>query len=273
MSATLFFPSPLVLDADGRIDRDLPCLECRYNLRMRTLADACPECGMAVRISARADRLDEAADAYQRQLLGGAAGLKRGVWLALPLLYPGALYVLPALWRLTAGQSGRSEPRFDWQIRVGSRVLIAAAGAVFLMMLIILGYLRFVAGVSFTTGELQQVDALFIASHALYALGLLALWQHLLALAQRSDDPALVRAGKRIRMAYVAGLAAFALISAMTGLVDQLFIARLLVYRFPDIVYPMIPVVLLAAVMLWLWWETRRFAGYLHQSWQRLLRR
>lgn len=42
-------PSPHpALDDDGIVALDLPCVECKYNLRSRGAADACPECGTPV---------------------------------------------------------------------------------------------------------------------------------------------------------------------------------------------------------------------------------
>jgi hypothetical protein len=36
---------------DGRLELDVPCAQCGYNLRMRTPEDFCPECGLAVKDS------------------------------------------------------------------------------------------------------------------------------------------------------------------------------------------------------------------------------
>ena len=40
-------------DADGRIDQDLPCLKCGYNLRTLFYDDECPECSTSVHEAAR----------------------------------------------------------------------------------------------------------------------------------------------------------------------------------------------------------------------------
>jgi len=38
----------LKLDEEGRLDEDIACLKCGYNLRGLPTDDACPECGTAV---------------------------------------------------------------------------------------------------------------------------------------------------------------------------------------------------------------------------------
>ena len=47
-SNTLRDPS---LDAEGRIDEDILCVQCGYNLRTQRMDAACPECNTAVRTS------------------------------------------------------------------------------------------------------------------------------------------------------------------------------------------------------------------------------
>ena len=45
------------MDADGRIDTNVHCKACGYNLRGQLLQNTCPECGASVAWSARGDRL------------------------------------------------------------------------------------------------------------------------------------------------------------------------------------------------------------------------
>ena len=45
------------LDADGQIARDLPCANCRYNLRGLTMTGVCPECAYPVASTAVGHRL------------------------------------------------------------------------------------------------------------------------------------------------------------------------------------------------------------------------
>lgn len=55
---TFLDPDPrLVLDSEGRLDMDLLCIDCEYNLRTIRPDEHCPECGKAVAESARGDVL------------------------------------------------------------------------------------------------------------------------------------------------------------------------------------------------------------------------
>jgi len=50
-------PGLILIDDNGRIDQDLPCIACGYNLRGMTDTTMCPECGVAVGRSMRGDFL------------------------------------------------------------------------------------------------------------------------------------------------------------------------------------------------------------------------
>lgn len=50
-------PYKPAMAADGRIDSDLVCLQCEYNLRGQLPEGTCPECGTPVSYSMRSDRL------------------------------------------------------------------------------------------------------------------------------------------------------------------------------------------------------------------------
>ncbi|MCC7407760.1 MAG: hypothetical protein IT442_06785 [Phycisphaeraceae bacterium] len=47
----------LPLDPDGRLDADIPCVECGYNLRAADPAGRCPECGTPIKRSVPGDLL------------------------------------------------------------------------------------------------------------------------------------------------------------------------------------------------------------------------
>ncbi len=58
--------------ADDEIARDVPCLQCGYNLRGLTSFHTCPECGLTVARSLRGDRLCFADPRWVRRLARGA---------------------------------------------------------------------------------------------------------------------------------------------------------------------------------------------------------
>jgi hypothetical protein len=71
------------VDAAGRIDQDVPCLECRYNLRGLDPAGRCPECGHGNAQSLRGDYLHFSDRAWLKRLRLGAALVVVGgpIWL------------------------------------------------------------------------------------------------------------------------------------------------------------------------------------------------
>ena len=71
------------LDTDGRVDEDLICLGCGYNLRSLTLDRACPECGTAVGRSAIGNRLTYANPKWVSRVSLGATLLATFLVLAI----------------------------------------------------------------------------------------------------------------------------------------------------------------------------------------------
>jgi hypothetical protein len=71
-------PTNPALDADGRVAKDLACIQCGYNLRTLHREARCPECGLAVRRSLRGDWLKHSDPAWLAKIAGGLGWMLRG---------------------------------------------------------------------------------------------------------------------------------------------------------------------------------------------------
>ncbi len=74
------------LDASGRIDDDLPCRGCGFNLRMQPATGACPECGGDVAPAVHRGLLRHRDPAWLRRTLSGLTHLVAGIAFALGLV-------------------------------------------------------------------------------------------------------------------------------------------------------------------------------------------
>lgn len=75
----------LPLDENERLDSDLNCLACDYNLRGQRVSGACPECGTPVSHSMRSDHLRAADIGWLRSLKTGFLWLIIGTFTAIAL--------------------------------------------------------------------------------------------------------------------------------------------------------------------------------------------
>lgn len=91
-------PSVVRLDANGRIDEDVSCRKCGYNLRGLLPETVCPECATVVGRSLRGDYLRFADPAWVAQLFSGLNWIMYGV--ALGFLVGAAAGVLIAALKL-----------------------------------------------------------------------------------------------------------------------------------------------------------------------------
>jgi hypothetical protein len=258
---TTFKPVTLTFDATGRIDCDLACLECDYNLRGMLLAGTCPECGMAVTISARRDRLADAPAAWLVQLRTGATLLWWGVLLS-PLLNLFAV-VLAAwgLWRLTANQPGRTEPAKDRRLRLATRYLIATGLLAMGLALVEIVILFDSTGPRILTGDWQRVDLALLAGCAAFFIGLLAAWNHVAALALRGGHMKLLARARRVNFRWIAGVSLIVILAAMYRPIDLFFTVN----SSAAAIYRALAVAALPLILLWLWWETLAVARELEQ--------
>ncbi|MCC7205544.1 MAG: hypothetical protein IT441_10725 [Phycisphaeraceae bacterium] len=68
------------LDPQGRLDADIPCVHCGYNLRTTDPTGACPECGTPMDESIRPDLLFLADSGWLRHILAGLSWVRWGVF-------------------------------------------------------------------------------------------------------------------------------------------------------------------------------------------------
>lgn len=209
----------------GRIDCDLSCAECGYNLRTQGWTSNCPECGMSVITSARHDRLVDTPIHYRQRLVTGSRWLKYAVVLAFLLVYPGVLVSCVALWYLTGREPDRIEPTLDRSFRQSARWLGMIGGAA----MVILSYGALIAmGTSkqqmFGNWDYQGLplfDMAFLLSHAVWVLGMLSVWRHLRILAQRIPDPDLAGRFNRLGRGWLLAVLLFTGLSGMAYALNQ----------------------------------------------------
>ncbi len=75
-------PGEILLDATGRIDENVHCLKCGYNLRGLLLAGVCPECGTPVGRSAQGDLLRFCSPDWVDTLASGMNWIVAGIVLS-----------------------------------------------------------------------------------------------------------------------------------------------------------------------------------------------
>ena len=76
-------PTQVALDAEGRVVKDLACIQCGYNLRTLHRDAKCPECGVVVGRSVRGDWLRYADPAWLGNISAGLAWIVRAIVLFL----------------------------------------------------------------------------------------------------------------------------------------------------------------------------------------------
>ena len=258
---TLAFPDspPVRLDAEGRVDADLPCPRCGYLLRGRRPGEACPECGRTIDVEARGAGLDEEAEAYRRPVLRGARRLALGMAL-LPLgVYPGLAVATAGVWGLTSRPPGPPEPWVKrngrlfarWFTALGLPAMVAAVGW---------------AGWSFLRrgfgGEWTLQDAVLCGTHALFFIGLMFGWRHLFDLAARADAPAAALALKRLWRGYFWALLAVAAIAMAVNVVEEFDLLYRVGPRWRNLAAPLAAGTLLVLGLAVWWWTLARTRAF-----------
>lgn len=257
-------------ESDGHIVDDLACAECGYNLRTLATDAKCPECGMAVGISMRADRLSDAPTDWLNTLASGAWWLRLSVILACPIFYLGAAISGLGVWRLTAVQPGRVEPSLDRGYRVLGRWATLIGSAVITLMTF--GVAFYVAATdkrltgnfnlqlntssgAVPISELPMLDTIYLIGHAIYVLGLLSVWRYLQVLAERVPEPELARAWQGLGRSWLATVFGLA---GVSGAVFLLVRTGIIPGGSTSVLIPIVVGLIFAVALLALWLKTLR---------------
>ncbi len=259
------FPAtlPVRLDPQGRIDVDVACPACGYNLRMQKIERTCPECGQAIDVMQRedADRLDRADPRWAAGVQRGVGLLHAGTWM-IPLgVLPGLLVAVAGVWCLTRREPGRPE---GWAAR-GTRLsarwapLAAAACGIGFVVVLALG------GESWSVSSLMRRDAtwpdiLLCTAGASLAVGLLEAWRVLFKIAARADGPDAARACRDTWKRYLVAVGIIvggAMLVRASALLDKKAFPMAQIRSQPGWVLA-VGVLAVAVVLVWTWWSTVR---------------
>ncbi len=246
---------PVRLDAHGRIDVDVACAQCNYNLRMRRPGEACPECGRAIDAAVNSVPLAASDAHWLARIRSSAKLLWISVALAFPFIYPGLIVSAIAVWRLTTKEPGRAERRSEWAQRILARGLTTLGVAASVLTAIWGASRLWQHGVG--GGQWRLFDTLFSGSHAMAIIGLMWSWRSLYNLAARADAPQAAQAIKQLWRRYFLGLIALGLIAMLVNAYEYLdidpFLSPFLRHRK---IIPTFLLLALAALLCWEWWST-----------------
>lgn len=221
--------SVVPLDAAGRINVDLPCKRCGYNLRTMMPDGRCPECATAVGQAMHGDYLKFADPAWVQKLASGINWIIAGTIIGIVagagigfilgaggtrpevislLTSPLGLIALYGYWRVTTpdpsglGEKGRANAR---QV---ARVAVVANYAINPVII-------------FAVGTIQPSGMLIAPATSLIALiATIALYIFARQLAIRVPDPALAK-GLRINMWGMVSVILMGVIVALAGFITM----------------------------------------------------
>lgn len=253
----------LHLDEQERIDVDLLCAHCNYNLRTLRLDANCPECGLAVETSSRRDVLALAPPGWRRLAARAGTLFHWGAALAVvPPFYPGLLAGVAGLLALLVPQSGRREPSFDRVRRVVATACLAVGGPGVVVFLVALG--RSIHRIGLWGNHGKVLEGTFLGVHLFVLFGLLGAWEYLEVLARRVPDMELARRCRQARWTYVASLAVIVVLGLGAQAYQRVYNQRIYALSGSMQVIVTVSIVVLMAVMLLvMWWVTLRVSGQL----------
>lgn len=258
MSSTFPATIPVRLNDEGRIDSDMPCPTCGYNLRFQREGGACPECGWAIDVEAwvEADQLSLAESHWRSGVQRGGRLLYWGAIAAMPLVVPGLLLATAGIWLLTRHEPGRHE---DWRAkstRLAARM--ASVGSSGAMVALLVGW--WATGRPFTLSAMimrdaKWVDVLVAAVGASMAVALMEAWRHLFKLAARADGPGVSQMCRRAWQRYLLGVGVVVAISVAVWVTDR---ADIIVVQRYSQWFAAAALLIVVVIALWLWWTTVR---------------
>ena len=255
------FPStiPVKLDAEGRIDVDMECPACGYNVRMQLAAEGCPECGAAIDVSVRvdADQLARADAAWLTRIRRGTRWLHAGAWVSLLGVLPGLIVASAALWLLTTKEPNRFETWYARGTRFSARwagVLAAVASVVTAGVFIrqFDGDWRWSFN-AIVGQDWGAFDLWLSMAAASMAVALLEAWRHLFALAARADGPTVAQRCRRAWKRYLVAVGLIVAVALVTNFAEPLGL------RLPSPWFEWTAVMIFSAILavvVWVWWET-----------------
>jgi len=217
-------------DADGRIDHDLPCLKCGYNLRTLLDDGQCPECGTSIHESARLAWLCQHDPVWLRRLgrstvwIGIAMvcvalilSLSLLAWtpwrppdeaavVLLPLLVAGTVAGLIGFWQITAPHRGGEISRL--RVRRVARWTMAAGLAGFLVVLLVDEFSLLLREISFF---------LFACDFVCLGVGACATLTHAATLAAKIPEARLVKQVRIVAWGFALGFSLLCAQSLIEG--------------------------------------------------------
>ena len=241
---------------NGRIEGDLYCLNCDYNLRMLSEKGNCPECGMAVRVTLREDLLKDASPAWLMMLEKGARLFRAGVIWALPTLWLGVVVGTIGFFCLLQKEVGRDEPARDRNLRLAGQGMLGVGAMGFIGIAMGLVWVLFMSRTR-VFADRMYFDVFFLGIHAIYFLGLLFALRYIRGLGERAGSERLINGCKWMSWECIGAAVGIAVVGALMNGGDMAypFLGSL------SWLYGPTMVAIICGILLWLWWRMLKFGG------------
>lgn len=260
-------------DPSGHVRESLACLECGYDLRTLSVAGACPECGTAVRVSMRADGLQDADPQYRHALATSTRWLVAGIAVSLLFLYVGLILAVVGVWQLTRRERGRQEPMYDGRLRLLARAGIGL-GLLGSLIAFVLGLVIVLIDPQWAVRfeDWEPVDIVLVTFHGALFLGCMALWEYISILGRRLGDREIVGRCRRMRWVWVIGLTLICSLALGTSMANLMLASRWVEWQWAyQEIHALIPMGIILTILLWIWFESLRFVLMLKSKLERIV--